>query len=141
MINLGDDIIDSRDIIARMEELESEIGDLETDLEDLTNEHDNLDAIQGEIAALQDEIDDLEDELEMWKLFEGVGVADWLHGEAFINEDYFPKYAMQLADDIGAVNTDAGWPNNHIDWDAAADDLKQDYTEVEVEDYTYWARA
>lgn len=33
------------------------------------------------------------------------------------------EFAEQLAEDIGAVDRNATWPNNHIDWEAAARDL------------------
>ena len=49
-------------------------------------------------------------------------------------------YARQLAEDIGAVNPDALWPYNYIDWEAAADDLKQDYASIEFDGVTYWMR-
>jgi antirestriction protein len=32
-------------------------------------------------------------------------------------------FAQELADDIGAVDTDIGWPNSCIDWDQAAREL------------------
>lgn len=35
------------------------------------------------------------------------------------------EYAEELASDIGAVNRDAKWPNNHIDWEAAGEELLQ----------------
>jgi len=57
-----------------------------------------------------------------------------------IADSYFVTYAEQLADDLGLINGDAGWPMSHIDWDAAADDLKTDYTEVEYGGTTYFIR-
>lgn len=146
-IQLGDDIIDSRDIIKRMEELESEVDDLETELEDLTNEHDNLEAIQDEIAQLQDEIGDRESELDAWRLFEQAGVADWQHGEQFINEDYFEQYIVDLVTDCYEFPKEFGsgdwpWAYLEMDWEAAAEAAKMDYTEVLAAlDHTYLARA
>lgn len=66
--------------------------------------------------------------------------VDYHHGETLIHEDYFVEYAKELANDIGAVNADAGWPARHIDWEAAADSLKEDYEEFTVEGTTYYGR-
>lgn len=65
---------------------------------------------------------------------------DWEHGETLIRDSYFKDYAQELAEDIGAVNADATWPNNCIDWDQAARELRMDYTAVEFDDVTYWVR-
>jgi hypothetical protein len=50
------------------------------------------------------------------------------------------EYAEQLAEDIGAINKNATWPNDCIDWEKAADQLKQDYTEVDFDGVAYWIR-
>jgi hypothetical protein len=65
---------------------------------------------------------------------------DWRHGVTIIRESYFADYAEELAKDIGAISSDDQWPLNHIDWDAAAEALKQDYTSGEFDGVTYWAR-
>lgn len=57
-----------------------------------------------------------------------------------IHEFYFEDYARQLAEDIGAIDRDATWPAYHIDWKAAAEDLKQDYVEYEIGAHTYYGR-
>lgn len=55
-----------------------------------------------------------------------------------IRDSEFVDYAMEFAYGIGAASRDAGWPR--IDWDAAADDLKMDYTEVTFGGYEYLTR-
>lgn len=109
-----DDVIDSRDVIAAIEELE---------------------AIETRDADEQAELDSLKALAE-----EGEGAADWTHGETLVRDSYFKEYAMQLADDIGAINSNATWPNNCIDWDRAASELRMDYFSVEFSDVTYWIR-
>ena len=62
------------------------------------------------------------------------------NGLFFIDEDYFEDYARELAYDIGAISNDVEWPNTFIDWEAAADALRQDYTEVEFDGNNYLVR-
>jgi len=45
-------------------------------------------------------------------------------GEYASDEDF----ARQLAEDIGAINNNASWPNNCIDWEFAAKELMHDYS-------------
>jgi hypothetical protein len=111
-----EDVIDTRDVIARIEFLQGGIDDLEPD------ERDEL----GHLLALQDKAEPY--------------CADWYYGEALINDDHFEDYARQLADDLGAVDSKASWPLTYIDWEAAADALRQDYTQVSFNGATYWVR-
>jgi antirestriction protein len=123
-ISNRDDVIDSRDVIARIEELEAELADAHDDSE----QNDVLD-MRAELEALQA------------LATEGADYApDWEHGETLVRDSYFKEYAQQLAEDIGAVNTDATWPNNCIDWDMAARDLRMDYSAVYFDGVTYWIR-
>ena len=45
-------------------------------------------------------------------------------GEYSSDEDF----AMEMADELGCINTDASWPNSYIDWERAARDLMMDYS-------------
>lgn len=114
--------------------------------EALTTAQTALEAAQAALEAF-DASDDKEelDELEsLLKELEGYGgdhqfEGDWYPGQ-LIRDSYFKEYAEQLADDIGAVNSDAGWPNNCIDWDKAANQLLLDYSEVEIDGIEYHYR-
>jgi hypothetical protein len=123
-ISKYDDVIDSRDVIARMEELASRWqdhangGDSEPLDDDERAELDTLSALADE-ASFAD---------------------DWQYGATLIRDSYFVEYAQELAVDIGAIDSNARWPMTHIDWEAAADELKMDYTSVEFDDVTYWVR-
>lgn len=110
-------VIDSRDIIARIKYLEGDTDTLDEDE-------------RTELAALKS----LAEEAEGY-------CPDWTYGATLIRDDYFEDYARELADDIGAVNRDSTWPNNFIDWEAAADALKQDYTEVDFDGVSYWVHS
>jgi hypothetical protein len=134
------DVIDSRDVIERIAELEGEASRRYDD------EH--PEGISwGEIADSQAEGYGLEEE-ELAELFalralavQGADYcADWEYGEALIHDAYFVTYAQELADDIGAIKSDAGWPLTYIDWVSAADALKMDYTALDFDGATYWAR-
>ncbi len=118
-----DDVIDSCDVIARIEELEAELEEARDDGED-------LDAVMdSEYNALK----------ELAK--EGEGSPDWPHGGVLIRDTYFKEYAQELAEDCGMVTDGANWPNNCIDWEQAAEVLQQDYMNVEFDGVDYWIRA
>ena len=69
-------------------------------------------------------------------------LADYPYGEAVIADSYFEQYARELADDLGYTdNRERAWPYTHIDWTGAAKALQQDYTSIEFEGRTFWARA
>lgn len=57
-----------------------------------------------------------------------------------IPEDEFPAHAKELAIDTGAINDNLDWPIRHIDWRAAAEELKDDYTSIEISGRTFWYR-
>lgn len=61
-------------------------------------------------------------------------------GNTVIADRYFVEYARELAEDIGAIDRNASWPLSYIDWDTAAEALKQDYSAVEFEGQTWWVR-
>jgi hypothetical protein len=65
----------------------------------------------------------------------------WEYSASLIRDDYFRTYAQELAEDIGAIDPDAGWPLGHIDWDAAADALRMDYMTVTYLGVEYQVRA
>lgn len=121
-ITPSDDIIDVRDVIARVEELE-DIDAADRD-DDKAAEHARLSALLADLAGYGGD--------EHWR-------EDW-YPVTLVRDSHFRDYAEQLADDIGAINPDAGWPNNCIDWERAARELQQDYSSTEFEGVTYWYR-
>lgn len=124
----SDDIIDSRDIIKRIEELEELITS------DDSNELPETAPVAGEeeraeLAVLKSLADEAE------------GCADWRYGEALIRDSYFETYAQELAEDCGTITGSEGWPLNCIDWEKAARELQTDYTSVDFDGVTYWIRS
>lgn len=115
------DYIDSRDILARIEHLERRQGELDGD----------------EVAELK-ALTEL-----MHEAF--ITPEQASDGVTFIRESYFVTSAMELADDLHADANLFGtrptsWPFMHVDWDEAADDLRQDYAEAEFDGVTYLFR-
>lgn len=124
------DIIDTRDLHDRYNELQEKIQEAESEAEESGD-------IIPHVSVILDE-----DELSDWNDLEYMEdyISDFWHGETLVNDDYFTDYAQELAEDLGLMgNTD--WPYTHIDWDAAADKLRVDYTEFEWQGETYLARA
>jgi hypothetical protein len=111
-IDTWSELIDSRDVIARLEELDS------------LADRDALE--QEELVALIDLQDQAED------------CCDWADGAMLVRDGYFRHYAIELAYDI--VEDYATWPMNCIDWDEAARELQKDYTSVTFDGVTYWVR-
>lgn len=157
-ITNSQDIIDSRDVIERIDFLEDEIEDLKSSAEEAVPEEPDPEtgkfkATDGSLhddreSAIEESIADSDRENyreELRKLEElaeqGSGYADdWRHGSILIRDSHFEDYARQYAEDIGAIDRNARWPNDCIDWEKAARELQMDYTSVEFDGVTYWVR-
>lgn len=141
-------IIDTRDLQKRLEEMEDELETLQDAVNAAEEELNECEDPQ-EQEALADALDDASIELDRWRdknqeeLEELRQLADeipnWKYGESLINDDYFVEYAADLADDLYDMNKHS-WPFDCIDWDAAADALKMDYSSCEYQGETYWFR-
>lgn len=117
-----DDMIDSRDIIERLAVLTVLASDSQADDEEL-----------AELAAL----------VEVEK--QAKGSPDWEHGEQLIRDSYFMTYVQELVDDCFEQpkgHDESAWPWRHrtMDWEAAAEELKADYFDVEFRGVTDWVR-
>ena len=147
-ISNSDDVIDSRDIISRIEELYDDLHDYYSDYV-LECEEDKTDGGSfDDWLDLEDCYRDEKDEyLILAKLAsEASDSPDWTYGETLIHEDYFTKYTEELIDDCYELPKEmqsGNWPWRHItiDYDAAADDLKQDYFTVNYDGQIYYIRA
>jgi len=131
------DILDSRDIIARIEELRSDLEAIHDDRGGAPDFDEWLEEVAVTTTdAAQDDAIELIALEKLASQCEGYG--DWQYGETLINDDYFETYAEELASDIGAIDRNAKWPLNHIDWTAAAEELKADYMSVDFDGETFW---
>lgn len=137
-----DDVIDSRDVIARIEELESELQDeYEAESEEPANTFEEW--VDAAAANDTHTLQDAAEELKTLKSLadQGEGYGDWEHGETLIRESYFQDYAQELAEDCGMIPKDIAWPCTCIDWEQACRELKMDYTEVDFDGVSYFMRA
>lgn len=129
-ISNHENIIDSRDIIARIGYITA--ADCQDDeAADGCDMAGDCPRCYGEAA----------EELAVLTALADEGIAEWEDGATLIRDSYFTEYAEELAGDIGYIDREAGWPLNHIDWEAAADELKIDYMSVDFDGAEYWARA
>jgi len=134
-ISNDQDVIDSRDIIARIEELEADIENIDDMPEgDMLKNTVEGDEMRAELKVLKSVADECE------------GCGDWKYGETLIRDSYFTDYTEQLIDDCYELPKEfksGKWPFSHmkIDFEAAAEELKSDYMSVEFDGVTYWMRA
>ena|SRR5437868_15243805 len=157
-ISNSDDVIDSRNVIARIEELEGDRQGLVDELDEATecvkfHHNGELDEAGDypehiewhrcrEALSEWDAGDDAE-ELRKLKAFAGEAAgyaADWRHGAMLVHDSHFQKYAEEEAEAMGLINTNASWPYTCIGWEKAATELQQDYTSVDFDGETYWTR-
>lgn len=136
-ISNSDDVIDSRDVIERIEELRAELEEW----------HDEQETTLSFEFALQDEANFPEhnDEYRELRALESLAkeaegyAADWKYGETLVRDSYFEDYARELLEDCGDI------PKNlphyiEIDWAATASNIRADYTSVDFDGVTYWIR-
>lgn len=122
------DIIDSRDIIARIEHLEERLDEdhvfEEGEIEPLDDDE------KKELAALKKVADECD------------RYGDWEDGAALIRDSHFADHAEREFVETADHNVDMSrWPYSCIDWEKAAEELQQDYMSVEFDGVTYWMRA
>lgn len=134
------DIIDSRDVIERLEELrderESLVEAVNDAKEDATRSDTEAEANLAEWDA------DNGDELKSLESLNSEGesnASDWSHGATLIRETYFVEFCKQDVIDLGDL------PRNipsylEIDWDKTADNLKANYSTITFGGVDYYVR-
>lgn len=158
MTNNDANTIDSRDIDARIDELESEYMPFKVKMpgydmpviasfasfdEALEYRQSRPDAPALIVTEIEDE--DIREELRILREFRdeaGGPDGEWQYGITLVRESYFDEdFAKQEAEDMGLVRPGfIGWPFDYIDWEAAADALRQDYASAEFDGVTYFYR-
>lgn len=159
-------VIDVRDIIERVEELEDELEPLIDAVSEaaearagLDESADTLEIMDGVTrtresletahhAAMQEESqwrtdngEELRGLLSILEDLKGYGGDEQWRGDWYpvtlISESYFTDYTEELVSDC----YDLKLPNFvHVDWEATAKDVKVDYSTVEIDDVTFFYR-
>ena len=137
----SDDIINSRDVIERIEYLENErayhIPDgMEGHDPDNETEEQRTHRVECWGNEYPEELAELNRLIDLQS--QANGSSDWEHGETLIRASYFKKYAQQLAEETGSVPEDHAWPAYCIDWEWAARELRHDYFAVDFDGVEYW---
>ncbi len=162
-IDFTDDILDARDLRARL----AYLADMREDLSDAVDaakeelaEAEHLYDADAETAgdardAAQAACDDAEKELSD---FDGGTTAEGAeyailkatedeiesaagNGESFIRDTHFTEYCRELCRDLGALPNDLPWYiDGNINWAGVAKDMSADYTDVELDGVTYHYR-
>lgn len=122
-INNREDILDVRDIIARVEELEDARD--EDRLSDEEVEEGELDTLTALLDAMKGYGGD-----EQWR-------GDW-YPVTLIRDSHFEEAMDELLEDIGVLKLDSlpGYLTVTVNYAA----LQQDYSSVEFDGVTYWYR-
>ena len=117
--------LDTRDLEKRREELQDELDSLKESLAEKRADEEELDEWQEKNQEELDELTSLSEE-----------ISEWQDGATLIPEDEFTEYCQELLEDTGDLPKDI--PHYIvIDWEATANNLRVDYTEVEYQGTTY----
>ena len=152
------DVIDGRDVSDRIEYLESERESLESaviEAQEALSEAESAwiagdepeacfdatefnEAVEEASQALKewDESEEAEELKKLKALYDGIS-----RDSTLIRDSHFREYAEQLAgDDLGYTEGKMRWPYTCIDWEQAAEELQSDYSCVDFDGVTYYAR-
>lgn len=115
----------------------------------------NNDTVQARIAELQGLIqpgipnygmsDEDRAELDALVAFQAACEADcsdWAYGDSAINEEQFLAHITDLIDECYEIKRSDEWPYRHMtmDYAAAADEARSDYTSIELDGVTFYVR-
>ena len=168
-ISNTDNVIDSRNIVKRIDELTGDFQALVDDIEAAETDEEREMAfstlsawligdtdIVPDLKALEgisfDDVSDWAESDDAHELKALLALADeadcspdWSYGGVLLHEDYFTVYIEELINDCYELPKEfnsGAWPWRHmtIDYEAAADEAKQDYMEVNFDGETYWIR-
>ena len=124
-ISKFDELIDSRDVIERIETLESELALF-------------LDETEG---ALPENFPDIEELIALRNLANDAiqYSSDWEYGEMLVRYSYWQDYVQEMLEDCGEIPRNLPWYIS-IDWEKTADNISQDYTLVDFDGVDYYIR-
>ena len=111
-ITFYDDTIDSRDIETRLEELTFSDGERD-------------ESEDQELMFLTEIRDELKDH------------PEWEYGLVLISESYFSTYVQEMLEDDGIIPNGMPW-YIVVDWEQTADNIKCDYSTIDVKGYEFF---
>lgn len=148
--DIGNSVLDSRDIQERIDELNDEKDTfIDAHIEDALDDHkidndnseEGFDKTAAESTAIEawgnsdegSELKKLED------LKEEVGSSEWPHGLTLICDSHWMGYVQDMLEDCSDYSKNL--PHYiAINWNETADNIKADYSEVEIDGTTYFYR-
>ena len=146
-ISNTDNTIDSRDVIARIEELEAEESELQQEIDEKEDQYtpEELTKNPAPVIVAKEALKEWREseegqELIALKVLAAQGedyAPDWEYGAQLIREDYFEEVMDEMVADCYTLPKDLpSWITITYDYDA----LKQDYTELDFDGQTYYIR-
>lgn len=135
----SDKVIDSRDIVERINELTDTYDEL---LEQNDFEPEAYPILKDFLADKGEDVDDLEELIVLLKFQEdGVDTtSEWYDGATLIHESCFEEYCQDMLEDSGELPRD--FPNYIvIDWEATCKNLSYDYSHITFDGETYLVRS
>ncbi|QFG12146.1 Hypothetical Protein OBI_RACECAR_306 [Arthrobacter phage Racecar] len=133
-----DDILDLRDLAETAREASAILEDDEQDESEKEDAKETLEALASMLSDMGYSVEALEED----------AVADELQSIGnnyectLIAESHFQSYCEELCEDLGYLPKDLpAFLSNNINWSGVADDLKDDYNEVELDGETYFIRS
>ena len=137
-------ILDTRDLSKRREELKEEILDsfLENfpHYQEMTESFEDIRFEEEEIESWKEDFEDELKEIEEIDTIENELGSEFDYGVALVDVDDFEEYVEDLLDELGYIPKDfPSWIE--IDWEATANNVRQDYTEVEYQGNSYLGRS
>ena len=133
------DVLDSRDVIARIDELET----LRDEWEAYAEESRTLQKTGGDVDALaldapaQPDPEELEELETLLELQNDCNYGDWEYGVTLIHESYFESYMDGMVADCYQIPDLPGFMSVVLDYDA----LKADYTVVTFRGNDFYIRS
>ena len=137
VISSTDNIIDSRDVAKRLEELEADRDMYLSDIEEAKNleeENTYINALEWFDTEYIDEIYELRELMN-----DIMELRGWEYGLTLVHEDYFTKFVIQELKDVGDLPRDLPW-YIEIDEEATVNNLKDEYIPIEFDNTTYYVR-
>ena len=146
-ISNTDNTIDSRDVIARIEELEAEESELQQEIDEKEDQYtpEELTKNPAPVIVAKEALKEWRESEEGQELIalkvlaeQGEDYApDWKYGAQLIHEDYFEEAMDELLEECGDIPRDLpSYLTITVDYDA----LEQDYTELDFDGQTYYIR-